>query len=135
MNMTKFEKTIFYLIIIQPLLDISTSITTNLGVTVSGGALFRTLLMGVLFIYIAYSLIVLNNRTYFAVFLGSLLALVLMFLINNQLKQPYLLFEEINFILKTGYFVAMIFFVITLIEKKINLRKTIDKAIPIVSLI
>src|SRR5699024_11575084 len=127
MNMTKFEKTIFYLIIIQPLLDISTSITTNLGVTVSGGALFRTLLMGVLFIYIAYVLITLKKRTYFAIFLGSLLALVLMFLINSQLKHPYLLFEEMNFILKTGYFVAMIFFVITLIEKRINLLETIVK--------
>lgn len=133
--MTTFEKIVFYFIITQPVIDIMTSIMTISKMPVTIGALSRALLIFSLFFYITLHLIKTKQYDYLTIWLCSFLTMLVTLIINLLLKQPFFLFAEINFILKTSYYVVLSFFILIVIDKYKNMYNTIYRAIPIVSLI
>src|SRR5690625_7603558 len=78
------------------------------------GALMRTMMMAILFIYI-FQYILTKKRNIIWLFICSFASIVLMLMTNFLFKSPFILYEELNFALKTSYFLVMIFIVIILI--------------------
>ncbi|MEI3611999.1 O-antigen ligase family protein [Pseudogracilibacillus sp. SO30301A] len=129
--MTKTEKIFFSLIVLLPIIDIITSFTTSLPL--SFGALLRTGFMFFLFIFIVNYL----RPTVNTLFLFSLpfLSITLTFLINFVLKQPFYITEEIQFVVKTAYFVVMIFSAFVFLEKRLVKKDVILQGTAIASII
>lgn len=115
--MIKHKKIIFILIIIQPLLDLVTSLTIE-RFPVSIGALLKTLMMAFLSIYIFVYLIKQQNKLIW-LYIASFLTIGLTIAINIFLKPHVNVFAEVNFALKTSYYVVMIYTAIMLLKSKL----------------
>src|SRR5690625_7820603 len=86
--------------------------------SISIGALMRTMMMTILFIYI-FQYTLTKKRNTIWLFICSFASIVLMLITNVILKDPFILYEELNFALKTSYYLVMIFTVIILIDKQL----------------
>ncbi|MBD1221395.1 O-antigen ligase family protein [Virgibacillus halodenitrificans] len=126
----KQNKILFFLIIIQPILDLLTPLTMDLPLSI--GALFRTILMLGLFFYIVNTFFK-NNKTYFIAYAGSFLAVAIMFVINFTSKANFVFVTEFNFLLKVSYFLVITYFILSLFQKKPWGNKLIIKATMIAS--
>ncbi|AIF45592.1 O-antigen ligase family protein [Virgibacillus sp. SK37] len=111
----KQNKLLFFLIIIQPILDLLTPLTKDLPLSI--GALFRAILMLGLFFYIANTFFK-KNKAYFTAYAGSFFAIAIMFVINFTSKPHFVFFTELNFLLKVSYFLVMTYFILNLLQKK-----------------
>lgn len=129
--MTKAERLIFIIIVLLPIIDIITSFTTNFPL--SFGALLRTGFMFFLFIFIVNYLRPTVNKLF--LFSLPLLSITLTFLINFVLKQPFYMTEEIQFVVKTAYFVMMIFSAFIILEKRLVKKDVILQGTAIASII
>src|SRR5690625_278596 len=97
----KDYKLLFILFIIQPIIDIITSLMTKYNYSaISVGALSRTLIMITLFIYILQYILV-KKQNVIWLFICSFASIAAMFMTNFLLKEPFILYEELNFVLKT----------------------------------
>ncbi|WP_269410420.1 O-antigen ligase family protein [Lentibacillus daqui] len=130
----KREKWIFLLIIIQPLIDIATSISSYHGMTVTIGSLFRAILMAGLFIWMIRFIYLYKQEQVWA-FFASYFAIILMLAITMLYKPQLNLFQEINFAIKTGYYLVMIHVSILLLKQRILSKATIYRAAAVTSLI
>lgn len=133
--MRTFEKVVFYFIIIQPLLDIATSFMTVSQVPITIGAGFRALIIIFLFVFITLFLIINKWYSYFLMWTCSFIVISITFITNYFVKQPFYFFEEINFILKTTYYIVFAFSTLIIIRKNVNMANIIYRSIPIVSII
>lgn len=134
--MNKSYKWVFILLIIQPIIDLITSLTINNSYSViSIGALSRTIFMGCLFIYILHYLWVRKQNKLLWLFIFSYASLFFMVIINFILKDPYILYEELNFILKTSYYLVMIYTVIIFIDNQILSKELIFRATKVIGLV
>lgn len=127
------DRFIFWLIIIQPVIDLITSLSNQFNI-LTIGALSRTMIMAVLFVYITYHFIHTRKKIYW-LFAGSFTAILIMIIVNFLLKENFFLFQEINFALKTAYFVTMIFLSILMIEQKRLKKQLLYQAVKIISMI
>ncbi|MGM8366163.1 O-antigen ligase family protein [Virgibacillus sp. W0181] len=126
---------IFLFIIIQPVIDMATSLSTEYGLPrISIGALVKAMTIGILFIII-FKYLFTHNKKLLGMFIATFTGILVMAAVNLLLKHPYLLYEEVNFMLKTSYYVVMIFAAILLIDSKLINRELLFKAINVVSLI
>jgi len=131
--MKKINSIVFLTIIALPVLDIMTTFTTSLPLSV--GAVVRTIGMGILFIYLFLYFHHRDSTFYFSTYLAAFMMITLSFLINFVMKNPFLLIDEIQFSLKTVYYIIMIFLAIAIIEQQ-NVRiDTILRATNIASVI
>jgi len=131
----KSEQLLFILLIIQPIIDLMTSLMTHYNDTsTSIGALVRTMMMAILFIYIV-QYIRTKKRNIMWLFICSFASIVLMLTTNVILKDPFSLYAELNFALKTSYYLVMIFTVIILIDKQLLNQAFIFKATNIITAI
>ncbi|MEN1967766.1 O-antigen ligase family protein [Lentibacillus sp. N15] len=128
------EKWIFLLIIIQPLIDIATSIASHYGISLTFGSLTRAIMMIGLYVWLL-RYIYLNKPKLMVPFLVSYAAIVLMLLITFLYKSHLALFQEINFASKTGYYLVMLHVSILLFKQKQLAKVTLYNAIFVVSLI
>lgn len=112
----------YYYIIAQPLIDISTAFTVNLPITV--GAFIRTMLMLLLLAFMVKQFYQNDKRTlfYLTIAIGTI---TLTFIINFFLKEPFYLFDEIQFYLKTMYFIVIIFSVLFVLKTRIFSNKVL----------
>lgn len=131
--MTKRTELIFLLIIVQPLIDLVTSLSVNM-LAISIGALLKTLLMTILLIYVCKYLVHQRNKLFW-LYVASLLTIVLTLIVNLFLKPEFYLFAEINFALKTSYYVVMIYTVIVLLENKSIHQTLIYRAAKVIAMI
>lgn len=99
------------------------------------GAIFRFLLIIFLFIYMVYTFINDKNRELLIILFSAHLLMGTTFMINFFMKEPFLFFEELQFLLKTSYFVSVFLFTLLLIEKNISFYKIGKRAIPYVAII
>ncbi|MEI3607588.1 O-antigen ligase family protein [Pseudogracilibacillus sp. SE30717A] len=120
--MEKKEKLIFTLIVALPIIDILTSLTEHVPLSV--GALIRTGFMFFLFMYI-FNYLISKKFIYTIIFLLPFLCIMLTFIINYLIKQPFLLTSEINFSIKTAYFLVIIFTVLLLLKRKKFINKDV----------
>ena len=131
--MKKSEQLIFILLIVQPIIDLITSLMTHYNETgLSIGALMRTMMMAILFIYI-FQYILTKKRNIIWLFICSFASIVLMLMTNFLFKSPFILYEELNFALKTSYFLVMIFIVIILMDKQLLNQTFIFKATNVIT--
>lgn len=129
------DRFIFWLIILQPIIDLITSISNQFsGFPLSIGALSRALLMAFLFIYISYYLIR-KKQKLLILFIASFTVILITMVVNVFFKENFAWFEEINFIIKTSYYLVMIYLSIILIENRILSKALILQSTKIVSLI
>ena len=131
--MERSDRFIFWLIVIQPIIDLITSLSNQFNI-LTIGALSRSLIMGVLFVYIA-AYFIRRQRKMLWLFVVSFAAILITFVINFLLKENYLLFQEVNFALKTSYYLTMIFLAILLIEHNKISKTLLYQATKIISLI
>lgn len=109
-------KIIFILLIIQPLIDLITALFADVS-PISAGAFFKTGCMLFLMFYIFLYLYQHRRNTvwlYLAPFAAILLTLIINFLVKSNVQS----FAEINFALKTCYYLVMIYTAILLIDNK-----------------
>lgn len=133
--MTTIEKIFFYFIISQPILDIMTSMMTIAQMPLTIGAIIRFTVMLILLGYMLITFIQNKQYGYFVLLVSPFLLMGLTLIINFLIKQPFFLFEEVKFILKTSYFVTLSSFAVFLIKKRVQIYKISFRAIPIVSII
>lgn len=104
---TTYRTIIFAMIIALPIIDILTTFTENWSVSI--GAFIRGILILILF-----NLLVIHfwHRSIIEIsaFLLPFILVAVSFLINLYTKRPFFLFDEIQFHVKTIYFLLMIFF-------------------------
>lgn len=133
--MTFSHKFIFILLVIQPLIDLITSLSTHYSqLPVSIGALLKTALMGVLVVYLIYYFYP-RNKWLFIIFIGSYLSIIITLIINFVLKRHFVLFAELNFALKTSYYITMIYSAIMLFNHRSLTKQMIDQATKTIALI
>ena len=132
-GMERSDRFIFWLIIIQPIIDLITSLSNQFNI-LTIGALSRSLIMGVLFVYIA-AYFIRRQRKMLWLFVGSFAAILITFVINFLLKENYFLFQEVNFALKTSYYLTMIFLAILLIKRNKISKTLLYQATKVISLI
>lgn len=133
--MNKSYKLIFIFLIIQPIIDLVTSLTTKYNDSVvSIGALSRTFIMGCLFIYI-FQYLLRNKRSILWMFICSFASIAFMLMITFLFKEPFILYEELNFALKTSYYIVMIYTVIILIDKQMINKSLIFQATTVIAFI
>ena len=131
----KDYKLLFILFIIQPIIDLITSLMTKYNYSaISVGALSRTLIMITLFIYILQYILV-KKQNVIWLFICSFASIAAMFMTNFLLKEPFILYEELNFVLKTSYYLVIIFIVIILIDKPFLSQSFILRASNVIALI
>src|SRR5699024_12650155 len=102
--------------------------------SISIGALSRTLMMVILFIYIL-QYVWIKKHSLFWMFIGSYTCITLTLIINFMFKEPFILYEELNFILKTSYYLVMVFIVIILINKQLLNQSFIFRATNTITII
>lgn len=127
------NKFIFLLIVIQPIIDIVTSISTTYNVSITVGALLRTVIMACLFLYITRYLLHKKKRMLW-MFIASYMAILIMMLVTITLKQDYDLFQELNFALKTSYYLTMIYTALILINSNMISKQLLYQSAKMVSL-
>lgn len=110
------EKFIYYFIIALPIIDIFTALTVNFPL--STGAIIRTSIMFILMLFIIKQSF-LFHKSYLVLFFISTSSITITIICNYLFKEPFYLFSEIQFYLKTMYFIVMIFTVLILLSKKI----------------
>ena len=133
--MKKNYNLLFILLIIQPIIDLITSLMTkHSDSSISIGALSRTLMMVILFIYIL-QYVWIKKHSLFWMFIGSYTCITLTLIINFMFKEPFILYEELNFILKTSYYLVMVFIVIILINKQLLNQSFIFRATNTITMI
>ena len=133
--MKKSEQLLFILLIIQPIIDLMTSLMTHYNDTsTSIGALVRTIMMAILFIYIVQYILT-KKRNIIWLFICSFASIALMLMTNVILKDPFILYTELNFALKTSYYLVIIFTVIILIDKQLLKQAFIFKATNVITVI
>lgn len=119
--------------IIQPIIDLMTSLSTE-KFAISIGALSKTLIMSFLFFYILLY-VYKRYRKMIWMYLASFFAILLMLVINFFLKSHFALYEEVNFALKTSYYLVMVYTVMMLLENKTINKAFIYRAVKGISLI
>src|SRR5690625_4278235 len=130
-----YYKLLIIFLILQPIIVIITSLMTKYNYSVvSVGALSRTLIMITLFIYILQYILV-KKQNVIWLFICSFASIAAMFMTNFLLKEPFILYEELNFVLKTSYYLVMIFIVIILIDKPFLSQSFIFRASNVIALI
>lgn len=134
-KMTTTEKFSFYFIISQPILDMMTSIMTILQMPITVGAIVRTLLIVCLLIFISYYLLINKYHDYLFLWVCSFITVGTTFIINFFMKQPFFIFAELNFSLKTIYFICCLFFILIIVKEKVRVNRVISASTPIVALI
>lgn len=122
----KSSNTFFLIIlIIQPVIDILSSISTKYNYfPISIGALIKTTVMFGLIFYLARHFF-LHNKLLLILFSSSYISVTLTILVNLILKENFVLFAELNFSLKTSYYLTMIY--ISIVFFQIN--KVTDEVI------
>ncbi|RIU94895.1 hypothetical protein D1864_03750 [Oceanobacillus picturae] len=98
------NQVLFIFFLIQPLLDLMTAFTHELPISV--GAFVRTLLMAGLFIMLSIWHIK-RGKSQLLLFLLPFAVILISLLINYLYKPQMNLFQEINFAMKTSYFLTM----------------------------
>lgn len=134
-KVTTFQKVFLIFIVIQPLIDIMTSVMTILQMPLTVGAIFRAVLIGILFIFITNYLVSKRKFDLLFIWICPFLMMLITFTVNFYFKKPFYMISEINFILKTSYYIVFTFFALIVIDKHINLHPSIERGIPIVSII
>lgn len=131
----KTNKIIFFIIILQPVVDIITSLsTTYLNSTITLGMIFRTVILFTLIIYTSHYFLY-HKRSLLLLYLLSLMSVFVSFVVNYFSKEYYLLFKEINFAFKTTYYLMIIFTTIIFIDRKLINREMIYRATNIISMV
>lgn len=129
------NKFLLILLIIQPLIDLITSLSAKYSqLSISIGALTKTTFMFVLMIYLIYYFST-QNKWFFAIVIGSYLSIFITLIINFFLKSNYIFFTELNFALKTSYYLTMIYSSIFLFNRGKVIKGVIYRAIKIISII
>ena len=130
--MTKTEKIIFSLIVLLPIIDMITSFTVNLPLSL--GALLRT---GFMFFLFFYMIIYLQKESFIllSVFLLSFISIAMTLIINFMLKRPFMLTDEIQFGVKTGYYIIMIFTALFIVDRRLINKGTVLHASSIAAII
>ncbi|MGY0691314.1 O-antigen ligase family protein [Virgibacillus sp. FSP13] len=136
MEITKpnWDKFIFFLIIIQPIIDIITSISSYYGMTITIGSLSRALIMAGLFVYI-FLYLFRYKRNMLLLFAVSYAAILLMLIVNGLQKTHMAYFQEINFAIKTSYYLVMIHASIILLQQRIINKAILYRAATVASII
>lgn len=134
--MTKRQYYILILLVIQPVLDIITGIMrqTNVHVNLSIGAFVKAVIMIFIFIYLIHYFLTQNSRLLWLL-TASLVSIVMMLIVNVLLKPNFSFFAEINFAVKTSYYVALIFLVMTLPHTNLIKRDILYRAVKLIALI
>lgn len=131
--MNKFKSNmIFFLIISFPIIDILTTFTMNWPLTV--GALFRTLLIAVLFLYILMFYFF-QDRRKILLFIMPFIFLGISFVFQYFTKHPFYIMQELQFYFKTTYFLIMLNIIYILNPYKVVNKNIMFKAISIVTII
>jgi hypothetical protein len=118
MNHNSIEKLLLLFILIQPFLDLATSLAINyLESEFTAGILIRFAMMAFGVIYIFFLSNSTNKRTSI-IYLLLLGLIILLGLVNNvMVKSPISIGEEIKFIIKTVYFVLLFFIYLHVFKK------------------
>jgi hypothetical protein len=132
-KMEQRERIIFWLIVMQPVIDLITSLSNQFNI-LTVGALSRTVIMGILVVYFA-SHFIRRQRYMLWLFVASFAVILITFLVNLLYKENFYMFQELNFALKTGYYLTMIFLAILLVEHNKCRKATLYQATKFVSLI
>ncbi|MDY0404734.1 O-antigen ligase family protein [Virgibacillus sp. 179-BFC.A HS] len=131
----KRNRWIFVLIILQPVIDLITSLTTKYAnAAISLGALFKMILMVFLFFYLLFYFWK-EKRGFLPFFLLSYAAIVAMLMITVVGKPNIFFFAEVNFAFKTAYYLTLLYTVIMWYLRKIAINALLYQAVTIVSLI
>lgn len=134
-TLSKKYKFIFILLILQPIIDLLTSITTKYNpAMISIGALSRTFMMGCLFIYILKYLLTKKTNIRW-MFICSYTSIAFMLIVNFILKEPLIVYEELNFALKTSYYLVMIYTIILLIDNQLLSKSLIFQAAKVIAIV
>lgn len=129
------SKFIFILIVIQPVIDLITSVSEKYNTfPVSIGAVIKTLFMVLLIIYITHYFLS-QNKFIIVLYIGSYLSILITVLVSFLVKENVHVFAEINFALKTAYYLTMIFGSIAFVEMNSVTKKLIYQAVKMISLI
>lgn len=110
-------------IIIQPFIDILTALTmesSDSSLTV--GIILRMVYMALMAAFITYAALHSGRaKLYFAYLAGFAILIIVNFVVNYSVKDPYFLMEELSFYSKTVYFHVLFFgFLLVLEEMKKN---------------
>lgn len=100
---------LYFIILALPLIDILTMLTVD--AFISFGAFFRLLLIVVLFFYVSQYLFR-ERKGYFIFFTLAILSVAMTFTLNYFVKEPFYLFSELQFYMKTIYLLLLIFYLI-----------------------
>ncbi|MDY7044969.1 O-antigen ligase family protein [Virgibacillus sp. M23] len=128
----KINTLLFIFIILQPVIDLLTSLTSTFPISV--GAFIRTLLMTSLFISM-FIIFYRQHKQLFMLLIASYLGLVTSFLLNAMLKDNFIWFAELNFYLKASYFIIILFTIIYINQYNWLSKNTLYRATTIVSYI
>ncbi|WP_235000457.1 O-antigen ligase family protein [Virgibacillus dakarensis] len=131
---TKRDKFIFFLIVLQPIIDIITSISSYYGMAITIGSLSRALIMAGLVVYI-FRYLFRYKRAMILPFAVSYAPILLMLIVNGLQKTPVAYFQEINFAIKTSYYLVMIHASIILLQQRIINKALLYQSAAVVSLI
>lgn len=137
MSLTQINKQrlIARLIIAQPIIDMLTGqMASHLTTNVTIGTLFRIFLVGLLTIYLL-NYFTQHHFIGLGIFLAILLICFISFIINWTTKQPFLLFQEAQFLFKTIYYVCITFMAYVFIKQKLLTKSLILWATQIAALI
>lgn len=133
-NVKNSKKIFFYLIILQPVIDMITSITTiHFDSPITLGVVCRTLLLLILNGFIIVYCVK-QNRKLLSLYLLALFAVLFSLAINFFIKPSFHFFHELNFAMKTGYLLTIIFTAIIFIQSKIIDSNLIHQAGTVIAL-
>lgn len=132
--MQRRQNIILALLILQPVLDIITGLSVTTNNNISIGALLRTCMIALLFIWTLYYFAT-YKRSFLWLYCSAYSAILLMMVINLILKDPYFLLAEVNFGLKATYYLTMLFTIFVMIDKRMLNLRIIDSATYIISFI
>lgn len=127
------QRIILLAIVSLPVLDIFTASTMHFPISI--GALLRTLFMSGLLLLTLFYFFQTKQVLYFYTYITALLLIFLSFVINFYMKEYFSIMAEINFSLKTAYFMTMIFTALFLIQKNAIKIPLLLKATSIASII
>ncbi|MBY7144642.1 O-antigen ligase family protein [Virgibacillus sp. NKC19-3] len=132
--MTKTHKILVLFIIMQPIIDILTSLSSMYTTfPVSIGAVCRAMMIIVLF-FLLLGYFWKTNHRIMLLYIASFAAIFLMVMVNIVFKQNMDWFAEMNFALKTSYYLTMIFVAMVWMDKRIS-NSILYQASVLVSLI
>lgn len=106
----KRDKILLIYILVQPLIDIATSLSTRFGISIlSFGTVIRFLFLVIGFVLVLWRLLGERKLFLLVIFLLPFIEVLLMLLINGIEKRPFHVTAEISFAAKTVYYVVCLF--------------------------